>query len=258
MALPVSELIRLMAQAIPRMLARTAAGLTIADDNGVLALSGEHSADLNMLVIGTCRDAPQRLEEAARLVEMRKLPLLALFSPDVNERLAARVEDLGFASSGTVPLMVLPANANVSPFGECEIARVSDEQEARVASELQAGGFGLPETSTWTLLENSFSREDAPSVFVASRGGIAMSTVTMTDHGGAAGIWTMATPPRHQRKGIGRALLTRVITQGRAGGAKEFYLAATQAGRPLYDSIGFRPAAELSAWVLGDSVQVHK
>lgn len=253
-----SRLIGLMAKAIPLMVARASAGLSIADEASVLALSGEPCADLNMLVIGACRDARQRLEEASLLVARRNLPLLGLFVPDIDERLASRALELGFARAGQVPLMHLPEDADVETRGECDVEHVADEQSARMASELQARGFGLPGDSMWRLLESSFAQSDAPSTFVASRDSIPMSTVTVTAHGETAGIWSMATPPEHQRKGIGRALLTRVISKNRARGARDFYLVATEAGRPLYGSIGFRSVANLSAWVLGDSVQVHK
>ena len=49
----------------------------------------------------------------------------------------------------------------------------------------------------------------------------------------------MATLPEHQRKGMGRALLTRVIDDYRRRGVERFYLGATEAGRPLYASLGF-------------------
>ena len=65
----------------------------------------------------------------------------------------------------------------------------------------------------------------------------------------------MATPPEHQRKGLGRALLTRVIEDYRRRGVERFHLGATEAGRPLYASLGFETIAQLSAWVLGDSSQ---
>ena len=84
-----------------------------------------------------------------------------------------------------------------------------------------------------------------------------MSAVTVTPTGTAAGISLMATPPEHQRKGAGRALLAQVIDDYRRRGVERFFLVATEAGQPLYASLGFEAIAELSAWVLGQSTQVH-
>jgi hypothetical protein len=49
---------------------------------------------------------------------------------------------------------------------------------------------------------------------------------------------------------MGRALLTQVMDDYRRRGVERFYLGATEAGRPLYTSLGFEAIAELSAWVL--------
>jgi hypothetical protein len=38
-------------------------------------------------------------------------------------------------------------------------------------------------------------------------------------------------------------------------GAKTFYLIATAAGKPLYDSLGFKTVDELSIWLAGESSQ---
>jgi hypothetical protein len=48
-----------------------------------------------------------------------------------------------------------------------------------------------------------------------------------------------------------------VINDYRSRGVERFYLGATEAGRPLYASLGFEPIADLSAWILGHSTQVH-
>ncbi len=50
---------------------------------------------------------------------------------------------------------------------------------------------------------------------------------------------------------MGRALLTHVIEDYRSRGVERFHLGATEAGRPLYASLGFETIADLSAWVLG-------
>lgn len=57
-------------------------------------------------------------------------------------------------------------------------------------------------------------------------------------------------PPAHQRQGVGRALLGQVIDTFRRCGVHRFHLGATEAGRPLYDSLGFELVADLPVWVM--------
>jgi GNAT superfamily N-acetyltransferase len=59
----------------------------------------------------------------------------------------------------------------------------------------------------------------------------------------------MATPPEHQRKGVGRAMLSQVIADYRRRGLRRFHLGATAAGRPLYTSLGFELVADLPVWI---------
>ena len=66
-----------------------------------------------------------------------------------------------------------------------------------------------------------------------------------------AGITLMATPPVHQRTGMGRALLTQVIADYRGRGVGRFHLGSSEAGRRLYESLGFKLVADLPVWVLG-------
>lgn len=70
--------------------------------------------------------------------------------------------------------------------------------------------------------------------------------------GNTAAISAMATPPERQRRGVGRALLTSVIEDYRARGVERFHLIASEAGFPLYSSLGFETIANLSAWILMD------
>jgi GNAT superfamily N-acetyltransferase len=77
-----------------------------------------------------------------------------------------------------------------------------------------------------------------------------MCTVSVTPTGDTGGISLMATPPEHQHKGMGRALLSQVIDDYRRRGMKRFHLGATEAGRPLYTSLGFELVADLPVWIL--------
>ena len=51
--------------------------------------------------------------------------------------------------------------------------------------------------------------------------------------------------PSHRRRGIARAILTRLLQRCREQGFTEVRLQATAQGRPLYASVGFVPSDEM-------------
>ncbi|KAG8408380.1 hypothetical protein J3459_017852 [Metarhizium acridum] len=55
----------------------------------------------------------------------------------------------------------------------------------------------------------------------------------------------LAVDPRHQRRGIGKLLLNWGMEKAKHDG-RDCYLVATPAGKPLYESVGFRTLQELS------------
>lgn len=61
------------------------------------------------------------------------------------------------------------------------------------------------------------------------------------------GLWgrvhTVVTDPEHRRKGLGEAVTRALITALQQAGCSSVELSATDAGRPLYDKLGFTPAA---------------
>lgn len=223
-----------------------------------LALSGEAGADFNMLLLGPpAADAAAFLAEALARVDQRKLELLALAAPSVADALAPTAERAGLISAGTVPLMVLRDGVEVRLGKACRIEKATGPEWARIAGDLTAAAFSLPRDAVARAMDPAISAASAADVYLAFDGETPMSAVTITRSGNTAGVWTMSTPPEHQGKGMGRALLSRIIEQLRREGVKRFYLFATAAGFPLYTSLGFVTLAEEAAWVKGHSTQTH-
>jgi GNAT superfamily N-acetyltransferase len=122
-----------------------------------------------------------------------------------------------------------------------------------VAGDLAAAAFSVPRDVVARCIDVWITKTAGVETYIAWSDDEPMSAVSVTPTGNTAGITVMATRPEHQRKGMGRALLTQVIDDYRSRGVERFYLAATEAGRPLYASLGFETVAELSAWVLENS-----
>jgi GNAT superfamily N-acetyltransferase len=53
-------------------------------------------------------------------------------------------------------------------------------------------------------------------------------------------VLNVFTEPTWRRRGVARALMERVVEEARARGVKRIWLRASDDGRPLYESMGFR------------------
>jgi GNAT superfamily N-acetyltransferase len=216
----------------------------------VLGLTDEPSADFNMLTLGPDPDAEGFLVRSVARAKERGRPLLATMTPHVAEALAPVATRLGLSRVGAAPLMVLRPESPVRPSRDVKVVPALGPELVRIAGDLAAAAFDLPRDVVARCIDVGVTETAGFETFIAWGDDGPMSTVTMTPAGSTAGISLMATPPEHQRKGMGRALLTHVMADYRRRGVARFYLGATEAGYPLYASLGFETVAELSAWIL--------
>jgi len=216
----------------------------------VLGLTDEPLADFNMLTLGPDPDAEGFLVRAVARARERGRPLLATMSPHVATALAPVAAGLGLTPAGTAPLMVLRPGTSLPRVRPVRVVRALGPELVAIAGDLAAAAFETPREVIARCIDVCVTETAGLETYVAWGDDGPMSAVTVTPTGATAGISLMATPPQHQRKGMGRALLTQVIGDCRRRGMERFYLSATAAGRPLYASLGFETVAELSAWVL--------
>jgi GNAT superfamily N-acetyltransferase len=247
------ELIRLCARALVAQMS-AAPGFELHMTRGcVLGLTDEPLADFNMLTLGPDPDAEGFLTRSVARAKARGLPLLATMTPHVARTLSPIATRLGLTPAGTAPLMLLRSATAVRPSRTTNITRALGPELVGIAGDLAAAAFDVPRAAIARCIDVGITETAGVETYVAWGDGGPMSAVSVTPTGNTAGISLMATPPEHQRKGMGRALLTQVVDDYRRRGVTRFYLTATEAGRPFYASLGFEPIADLSAWVLGRS-----
>ena len=251
------ELIRLCARALVAQMSDVPGFELHMTRNCVLGLTGEPLADFNMLTLGPNPDAEAFLTRSMARVNERGLPLLAMMSPHVAQSLAPAATRLGLTAIGTAPLMVLRAGTAARPSRSAKVTRALGPELVGIAGDLAAAAFSAPRGAIARCIDVVLTETSGVETYIAWGDDGPMSAVSVTPTGNTAGISVMATPPEHQGKGMGRALLTQVIDGYRSRGVERFYLTATEAGLPLYASLGFETIADLSAWVLGDPTQVR-
>lgn len=99
-----------------------------------------------------------------------------------------------------------------------------------------------PEEAKWSLLleETEALGVDAPD------GGLAGAVVLARYTPGLASVGMMLVAGRHGRRGLGLALMTRLLAEA---GSATVTLFATEAGKPLYTRLGFRAVRRSIAFV---------
>ena len=215
----------------------------------VLGLIDEPAADFNRLILGADPQAEDFLVRAAALVKARGRPLVATMSPRAADALAPVATRLGFAPVGAAPMMVLRADTPVQP-GPMKVVRALGPELARVAGDLIAAAFDTPRDVIARCIDVCMTPTAGVETYIGWGDDGPMCTVSVTPTGDTGAISLMATPPEHQRKGAGRALLSHVIDDYRRRGMTRFHLGATEAGRRLYESLGFEVVADLPVWLL--------
>ncbi|WP_293676472.1 GNAT family N-acetyltransferase [uncultured Phenylobacterium sp.] len=218
--------------------------------NSVLGLTGEPLADFNMLTLGPDLDAEDFFVRSIARARARGLPLLATLSPQVAPAIAPVATALGLTYVGMAPLMVLRADTPLLRSPSTKVSRALGTQLVGIAGDLAAAAFDAPRDAIARCIDVGLTATSGVETYIAWDGDQPMSAVSVTPIGNTAGISLMATWPAQQRKGHGRSLLTQVMQDFRGRGVQRFYLSATEAGRPLYASLGFEVVADLSAWIL--------
>jgi len=251
------ELIRLCVRALVAQMSAAPGFELHMTRNCVLGLTDEPLADFNMLTLGPDPDAEAFLTRSISRAKARGLPLLATMSPQVAQTLAPVATRLGLTAAGTAPLMVLRAGTHIPPSSAVKVIRALGPELVGIAGDLVAAAFDVPRDAVARCIDVGMTETAGVETYIAWGDDGPMCTVSVTPAGNTAGISLMATPPEHQRKGMGRALLTQVIDHCRSRGVERFFLTATEAGRPLYASLGFETIADLSAWILGHPNQVQ-
>jgi hypothetical protein len=130
------------------------------------------------------------------------------------------------------------------------VTRAGNQEELELGIAVSAEGHAVEQGIAARVLTRDVSSTEDISTWITWDGNEPVSVVWLT-HGERIGVWEMMTPPRHRRRGAARAALTTALAESWESSTEGAFLWATPAGRPLYDSLRFRPIDEFIVWVLG-------
>ena len=158
--------------------------------------------------------------------------------PRVQQGLCA----LGLTHAERIPGMVVRAGELRETGVSLEVAAVEDDEAPAVVAML-ATAFGAP-VELFERLAATCAALPESTWYVGRLDGRPVSTalgVTLDD---VTGIFNVATPSEHRRRGYGAAVTERAVRDGFRAGSSFAFLQSSELGLSVYRGLGFRVVEE--------------
>lgn len=216
-----------------------------------IAVSGAPASDLNMLfLIPGATD--EECEQALDAVLHKGVDALLVVDEGAQEA-RSWADARGLTCVGQLPLMERTA-AKLHPTSDFQVRRVG-ASEAGEANRLAAAAFSLDEAACNLAMAPGTFMTDEIDLWLADDEGVSLGCGVFIRNGDHVGIYTMATHPDQQKRGVGRAILETAMAHYQELGVERFTLGATEKGYPLYTKVGFEVVASPYVYVIGASTQ---
>lgn len=162
-------------------------------------------------------------------------------APDWVGDLAARH---GLTDVDREPLMLHedPASVTVPATPVIEPIDPDDPQDVATGQLVFADGFGGPVEVLGPLMAAEVLRIPGNTGWIGRVDAAAVTVGFGAVRAGHVGVFNIATPEAHRRRGYGRAVTAQTVAAGVAAGAHTAYLQASAMGYPVYERMGFRTA----------------
>ena len=210
-------------------------------------LTRELHTDVNQCVLAPGAGRADA-EQVLSLIREADVPAVVSVTSEADESLNGPLASAGLTPEPlTEPIMWCEKTPNVRSSGFA-VKRVTRGGDFRLAIATYAAGHGMDEDIAGRVLAGTAPPADDVSIWIAWEGEQPISVVWLT-HGEEVGIWLMATPRKNRGRGAARAALSGALAQSWQPATNGAFLWASPAGRPLYESLGFRPVDEAVVWV---------
>jgi GNAT superfamily N-acetyltransferase len=156
---------------------------------------------------------------------------------------ASHLLSKGWVPRSTSPLMMWRADNSLDNFNLRDGLTVerfpSTDESRQILWDLFVIVYGSAPDEMRDAFIKMFVVHPDDYTYALKKDGEIVSIVTAVHQGDYVGIWSMATPPAHQKQGYGAELLKYVMKKHAELGGKDFALVATDAGKVLYDKLGW-------------------
>lgn len=212
-------------------------------------VSGSLVASLNVAHSMSPEPDLRALDEMAAEVARTALPWSIIVRANAAEPAAELAARYGLTEHTAMPLTACPAAGArlVVDAARAGAVQAVGAESSGVYSEALARAFEVPEEVFGSLMDGAVLDEPGFTGYLARAGGQPVATGLGVVVDGTVGVFNIGVHPRQRGSGLGRAVTVRVLADGFAAGADVAYLHPSEAGRRLYESIGFR---DVEAWAM--------
>ncbi|MCO8275501.1 GNAT family N-acetyltransferase [Actinoplanes sp. TRM 88003] len=119
------------------------------------------------------------------------------------------------------------------------VIRAAGRADRPAYLEVFSAGFGVPESIGAMIMGEAVFEVPWATCYLAEADGVPVAVGLGIHTGDHVGVFNIATVSSHRRRGYGRAMTERVVSDGVARGARTAYLQPSPEALRLYESIGF-------------------
>ncbi|HST18544.1 MAG TPA: GNAT family N-acetyltransferase [Gaiellaceae bacterium] len=187
-----------------------------------------------------CAGVAESLEE----VEACGVPCGVQLRARLDARAEAEAASRGLTQRTSMPgLAVAPDELVDAPTSGLEIAQAENEDDLMDAAGVSAAGFEGPIDVMRALYTPELLDLAGMAIYVGRVAGDPVTTAIGYRTSGDVGIFSIATPPEHRRRGYGAAITAHAVRAGFREGGDLAWLQTTAIGESVYRALGFRHVA---------------
>jgi predicted GNAT family acetyltransferase len=184
------------------------------------------------------------LADALAEIDALELPHSIQVRRDKTPACELEAERLGLMVHAEMPAMLVrPDELRGVETPNLQILRATTPDTLAQALATAAEGFGAPPELFTALYGLEVTSLDGVVVYLGRAGDEDVSTAIGYTVDGATGIFNVATPSAYRGRGYGTAVTTCALRDGFAASADFAWLQSSNAGRPVYERLGFRAVA---------------
>lgn len=208
-------------------------GVPVATLNGVWVVEEDVAADV--------------VDAGLASVARSGVPFSLEVRPGWRDGAAAIAADREMTPAGDIPMMAAVAIAEATVVDRLLI-RELDGSEAALHCALAGPAFGAPRELLAELITSDVLGHEAVRGYVGEVAGEPVVTAMSVMLGDGVGIFNVATPEPHRRRGYGAAITARAALHGMTHGAKWAWLQSSEVGYGVYERLGFITLERWPLW----------